>query len=36
MANESLDLKVFGDFRKFADLVSADANYKSSDATFVL
>src|SRR5207237_8058680 len=33
MANESGDLKLLRNFRKLIDLVSADANYKPSNAT---
>ena len=35
MANESGDLKLLGNFRKLIDLVSADANYKPSNAKLV-
>ena len=35
MANESGDLKLLGNFRKLVDLVSADANYKPSNATLM-
>jgi len=35
MANESGDLKLLGNFRKLIDLVSAEANYKPSNATLV-